>query len=312
MNIVHVAAGILTRPDGQFLLASRPTGKVYAGFWEFPGGKLEAGETAHDALIRELHEEMGIRVTEATPWVVQTFTYPHATVRLHFFLVTAWEEAPIAREGQQFAWQRSGSLTASPILPANGPILRGLAQAPTLTLSNVAGLGQNEWLERLDRALENGLQRVLLREPQLSKADYATLARQVISRSAAHGCDVILHSHADLVHELGAPGLHLPARSAAQQVRRPDGLRWFGVSTHNLAELQTAQQLGVDYALLGHVQATASHPGESPLGWDGLATLVAEGWPFPVYALGGMMPADVPTARLNGAHGVAMLSAAWS
>lgn len=108
-KIVDVAAGILLQPNGRFLLASRPADKVYAGYWEFPGGKLETGETAIQALARELHEEMGITVSHATPWIVQTFSYPHATVRLHFFRVTAWQGDPLPRENQSFAWQYPAS-----------------------------------------------------------------------------------------------------------------------------------------------------------------------------------------------------------
>ena len=150
MKITEVAAGILIRPNGTFLLASRPAGKPYAGYWEFPGGKLEAGETAHDALVRELQEEMGITVTAATPWLMQTFRYPHATVRLQFFLVTAWSGQLHPHEDQAFAWQRLGEIRVSPILPANGPILRGLALPDQLAFSNVAELGEDVFLQKLN------------------------------------------------------------------------------------------------------------------------------------------------------------------
>ncbi|GHD65931.1 Nudix family hydrolase [Jeongeupia chitinilytica] len=316
-RITHVAAGILLRPDGTFLLGSRPAGKPYAGYWEFPGGKLEAGETGLDALKRELHEEMGITVTAATPWLVQTFTYPHATVRLQFFRVTGWDGEPQPHEGQSFAWQTPGALNVSPILPANGPILRGLALPPVLALSNAAGLGIDAWLARLDQRLarppgQGGLRWLVLREPQLAADDYRALATGVLDRCRPHGCRVLLHGDLALAQQLGADGVHLPARTAAALLRRPRGIDWLGVSTHDAAELAVAQRVGADYALLGHVAETASHPGQPALGWDGFAALTMAGWPFPVYAIGGMGDDDIATAQAHGGHGVAQLSAAWS
>ncbi|WP_255987552.1 Nudix family hydrolase [Chitinolyticbacter albus] len=310
-KIVNVAAGILINGDGSFLLASRPAGKAYAGYWEFPGGKLEAGETAYAALVRELHEEMGITVTAATPWIVQTFSYPHATVRLHFFRVTAWQGEPHPREGQALAWQTPGALTQSPILPANGPILRGLALPDTLALSNVAGLGETAWLARLDAALEQGLSMLVLREPQLDAGRYAALARLTLARARQHGCRVLLHDAITLARELEADGAQLSARAASALQMRPDGLHWLGVSAHTPDELAVAQRIGADYACIGHVKETASHPGAAPLGWSGYAGLLGQGWPFPVYAIGGLAMADVATAQQYGGHGVAQLSGAW-
>ncbi|GGP28028.1 Nudix family hydrolase [Silvimonas amylolytica] len=311
IRIVDVAVGILVKPDGQFLLGSRPAGKPFAGFWEFPGGKLETGETALDALSRELHEEMGITVTAAHPWLTQTFTYPHATVRLHFFRVTGWLGEIQPREGQQFAWQANRALTVSPILPANGPIMRGLQLPATLALSAVAQLGKEHWLARLDAALAHGLKWLILREPSLNKAEYADLAQTVLVRARSHGAHVLLHDRIDLALALGADGVHLSARAAAAQHHRPRGLDWVGASVHNQVELTQAQQIGVDYALAGHIKDTASHPGAAPMGWTGFNTLTHAGWPFPIYAIGGLSATDVAESQTYGAHGVALLSGAW-
>ena len=121
-KIVEVAAAVLQRPDGSFLLAQRPPDKIWAGYWEFPGGKIEPGETSHHALVRELREELGITVTTAYPWITRVFTYPHATVRLNFFRVTAWSGELHPHEGQQFAWQHLPDISVAPVLPANAPI----------------------------------------------------------------------------------------------------------------------------------------------------------------------------------------------
>lgn len=123
---VDVAVGVLIDAEGRFLLTSRPAGKVYAGYWEFPGGKLEPGESVGQALRRELHEELGITIGEAVPWQVELVDYPHALVRLHFCKVFAWRGAFEMREGQQMAWQTL-PVEVSPVLPGTLPVLRWFA-----------------------------------------------------------------------------------------------------------------------------------------------------------------------------------------
>ncbi len=125
--VVDVAVGVLIQPDGAFLLTSRPSGKVYDGYWEFPGGKLEAGESVLQALTRELHEELGIVVREAQPWREQLVDYPHALVRLHFCKVSAWDGALQMREGQSWSWNQL-PVSVQPVLPGTVPVLQWLAQ----------------------------------------------------------------------------------------------------------------------------------------------------------------------------------------
>ncbi|MCL1962572.1 MAG: NUDIX domain-containing protein [Desulfovibrionaceae bacterium] len=127
--VVDVAVGVLLRPDGGFLLTSRPAGKVYAGYWEFPGGKLEAGEAVERALARELHEELGIGVDAGAVrrWREQLVDYPHALVRLHFCKVRSWRGELQMREGQRFCWQRL-PVQVSPVLPGALPVLQWLAE----------------------------------------------------------------------------------------------------------------------------------------------------------------------------------------
>lgn len=125
-KVVDVAVGVLLRPDGDFLLTSRPPGKVYEGYWEFPGGKLEAGETVEQALRRELHEEIGITIGAVQPWKVELVDYPHALVRLNFCKVFDWRGELHMREGQLFAWQRL-PVAVQPVLPGTLPVLAWFA-----------------------------------------------------------------------------------------------------------------------------------------------------------------------------------------
>lgn len=125
--VVEVAVGVLIDAHGHFLLTSRPLGKVYAGYWEFPGGKLEAGETVAQALARELHEELGISIGAAQPWKVEMVDYPHALVRLNFCKVFDWRGELQMREAQSFAWQTL-PVQVAPVLPGTVPVLQWLAQ----------------------------------------------------------------------------------------------------------------------------------------------------------------------------------------
>ncbi|HYW56347.1 MAG TPA: NUDIX domain-containing protein [Polaromonas sp.] len=125
-KVVDVAVGVLIRPDGDFLLTSRPPGKVYEHYWEFPGGKLEAGETVEQALRRELHEEIGITIAGVHPWKVEMVDYPHALVRLNFCKVFEWTGELQMREGQQCAWQGL-PVTVKPVLPGTLPVLAWFA-----------------------------------------------------------------------------------------------------------------------------------------------------------------------------------------
>jgi 8-oxo-dGTP diphosphatase len=123
---VAVAVGVLIRPDGDFLLTSRPPGKVYAGYWEFPGGKVEPGETVDQALRRELIEEIGVTIAAVQPWRTQVVDYPHALVRLHFCKVYEWSGELHMHEGQSFAWQRL-PVEVQPVLPGTVPVLQWFA-----------------------------------------------------------------------------------------------------------------------------------------------------------------------------------------
>ncbi|MDD2722020.1 MAG: Nudix family hydrolase [Gallionella sp.] len=308
-KVVEVAAAVLQRLDGTFLLAQRPVGKIWAGYWEFPGGKLEVGESAHDALVRELHEELGITVTMAYPWLTKVFTYPHATVRLRFFRVTAWTGELHPHEGQQFCWQRPGCLTVGPVLPANAPILRALELPDLYAISNVAGLGEQEFLRRLEIRLGEGLRLVQLREKHLARDELQALAQRVVALAHQHGTKVLINGDIALAQEVAADGVQLSSVQLAGLTQRPE-VDWCAASCHSQEELQRAETLGCDFALLSPVLPTRSHPGAPHLGWENFAALASEA-SIPVFALGGLARGDMARAWQHGAHGLALLGQAW-
>jgi 8-oxo-dGTP diphosphatase len=309
-KVVEVAAAVMLRAEGrEFLLAQRPEGKVYAGYWEFPGGKVEPGESVRDALIRELQEELGITVTDCAPWLTRQFTYPHATVRLNFWRATAWTgeigiTAPL--EHSAVDWLKCGeSATVSPILPANDPILKALALPTTLAITMAEIEGVERQLERLEEALAAGLRLVQLRDKGLPPAQRMWFAEAVRQLTQSHGALLVINDDAGLARRVGADGLHLSAASLAACSERPD-FAWVGASCHTAEEIARAGELGLDYALLGPVKPTPTHPEAAGLGWETFARRIA-GNTLPVFALGGLRPADLAEAQAHGAHGIALM-----
>jgi len=308
--MTRVAAAVILRADGAVLLAQRPPGKAYAGYWEFPGGKLEPGESPRHALDRELAEELGLRVKRAAPWLVQEFVYPHAHVELNFFRVFDVDGDPVGHDGQAFAWQRPGAFDVAPLLPANTRVLAALALPDAMGISCAEDLGEEAFLARARSALDGGLKLVQLREKAWPAARRDALARKLVALAHAHGARVVVNGDADDARRVGADGVHWTAATLAQATSRPAGLL-VGASCHTRDELARAAAVGVDYAVVAPVFATPTHPDAAPLGWDGFARLV-EGTRVPVYALGGLGPRDLEDARDHGAHGIAMRRAAWS
>src|SRR6266581_1136555 len=230
---VDVAVAVLIRSDGAALLAQRPASKVYSGYWEFPGGKIEPGEPVAEALGREIREELGIEIERAYPWITRVFTYPHAKVRLHFYRVHAWRGEPRALEHQAIAWQRPDAIDLAPLLPANGPVLRSLLLPAEYAIT---------------RAGED-------------------FARRAVALARAYGAKVLVNADAALARAIGADGVHLTAKQLRAVAARPES-PWCGASCHSREELQLAEALGVDFAVLGPVRATPSHPHAVPLGWE--------------------------------------------
>lgn len=320
-HITHAVVGVIQHENGLVLLGERPAGKAWAGYWEFPGGKIEAGETAEQALKRELHEELGITATTLYPWLTRTYAYeakydgngklesPAKTVKLHFYVVTAWQGEPFGMEKQTISWQNPEKLTVSPMLPANAPIMTGLSLSPILAITNLSELGEAQFFESLKRALENGLMMILVREKQLAGEALFAFAEQVMEIAAPYEAKVFIHSDIQLAQTLTASGVHFSSTDLMALQAKPEGMLC-GASCHSQVELDHAAKLALDYVLLSPVEKTQSHADAVPLGWEAFTGLI-EDYPLPVYALGGMEMATLSKARASGAHGIAMQRAIW-
>ncbi len=305
--LTEVAAAVIERPDGTFLLAQRPAGKPYPGYWEFPGGKIEAGEEPRRALDRELEEELGIRVAEASPWITRVYEYTHATVRLHFFRVTAWEGEPRPLEDQAIAWQAAQEPEVAPMLPANAPVLAALRLPAVMLVSDAEALGIDGWVIRLAaRALEEKVL-VQIREKGAERLRVQHFLQRVLARTGALGARVVVNSDCGAFPQ--SSGVHLTSAALMAATARPAG-DLVGASAHNEIELEQVARLGLDYAVVGPVNPTPSHGGAIPMGWARFEALIRDR-PVPSYAIGGLNRADLAEAKRRGAHGVALRGAAF-
>ena len=306
-SIVEVVAAVIIQADGQFLLTRRPLGKIYSGYWEFPGGKVEKDESLLHALDRELWEELGIQVRVAYPWITRIFTYSHATVRLHFFRVMKWEGRLLPREKQELFWQFPHRVEVSPILPANGPIIQSLLLPPIYAITRANEIGIESALEQIEQAMEGGLRLLQVREKQMAPDKLWKFSQQVLALAHAHQAKVMINGDPELTYKIGADGVHFTSSQLMTVSSRPKAEYGLcSASCHNAEELFAAEQLGLDFVVLGPVQPTHSHSRASSLGWKKFSMLIF-GCSMPVYALGGLCLEDLPIAQEMGAHGIAMM-----
>ncbi len=299
---IHVVAGVIRDVRGRVLLARRTEGRDLAGLWEFPGGKCEPGETPEQALARELHEELGIESRIGAPLIRVPQQYPDKTLVLDVREVEAWHGPARGREGQALAWVPVEKLALYDMPPADRPVVAALLDPPFYAVTPPL---QDEaaWLAALDAALAAGLRRVQLRAPGADAATWRHVAAQAVARCRAADAQVLVNGDVDLARELGA-GVHLRAAQLAALNERPEGI--VAASCHTADDLRHAERLGCDFAVLGHVADTPSHPDRTPLGWDGFARL-RENASLPIYAIGGLAREDLIRAREHGAQGIAAI-----
>ncbi|UFQ98474.1 Nudix family hydrolase [Pseudomonas wenzhouensis] len=311
MKRVHVAAAVIRGVDGRILLARRPEDKHQGGLWEFPGGKVEEGETVHAALARELQEELGICPQAARPLIQIRHDYPDKQVLLDVWEVSAFSGEPHGAEGQPLAWASERQLLDYQFPAANKPIVAA-ARLPECYLITPDGLAPSELLAGIRSALAQGIRLIQLRAPNMFDAQYRDLAVDVQGLCAGKA-QLMLKGPLEWLGDFPAAGWHLTAEQLRQYGAggRPfPENRWLAASCHSPEELALAAQMGVDFATLSPLQATATHPGAQPLGWEAAREMLA-GFNLPAYLLGGVGPGDVERAWQIGAQGVAGIRAFW-
>lgn len=308
---LRVAVGVLRRADGRVLVAARDASRHAGGGLEFPGGKMEPGESPASALARELAEELGIVVRSARPLIRVRHRYPGRSVALAVDLVDDWAGEPAGREGQAVYWRRPDDLRAGAFPAANRPILACLRWPSLLRVASIPADGHDgaDGVRGVAASAIRG-NWVQLRRVDLDERawrDFVHRVRAAVDDTAARRILVNTGPADPLPAECGF-GLHLSAARAARLEARPPGIDLLSCSAHNAEELDAAARLDADFAIVGAVRPTPSHPGRAGMGWSAVAGLAA-GTTLPVYAIGGLTPDDLATARDHGAVGVAGISA---
>lgn len=309
MARIHVAVGVICQGD-EVLIAQRVGDRFLTDLWEFPGGKVEAGETSYQGLQRELLEELNIKVTAATPLITVPFEYPDRSVLLDVWLVSAFDGSPRGNEGQPVQWTDKNKLRGIDFPEANRVIIDALLLPRKLAVSAQAK-DMREYFERIEQLKTKGAEGLLIRSLPETEPDCLD---QVLDKLSELQLAAIVHNNViGLVGsiERDISALHLDSRMLLEIKERPPAYRYVGASCHSIEELQKAQQLGLSYALLSPVLPTASHPGQPQLGWQGFGDLVAQ-MQIPIYALGGVSHNDFSMAVGLGAQGVCCLRDYWT
>jgi 8-oxo-dGTP diphosphatase len=308
VKIVDVAVGIL-RNDNKVLLAQRPKPKPYQGWWEFPGGKVENNESLEQALKRELKEELGINIDGCSPWIIRHHSYEHASVRLHFFLVSQWSGDVIPQENQNIKWSDLRNPEVTPILEANSVIFKALSLPPIYAITNYSEL-KDKFLIALKRKIENGLQLIQIREKSLEINDLIDFCKEILRLTKNYDVSILLNSNIELAKDLGLDGVHLNSSQIYQDLSIPKG--WIiGASCHTLEDLKIVEEKKYSFALLSPVNKTQSHPELKHMGWEKFKQIVNR-FQIPIYALGGMTEHDKINANNSGSIGIASQRAIWN
>lgn len=303
---IEVAAGVLRDEAGRVLVTRRAPGTHLAGMWEFPGGKIEAGETPADALRRELVEELGVAPGPSRPLVSMRHEYPEKTVRLRLYEIHSLDGPPGGAEGQEIRWATPDELAQLEMPAADRPLVRLLDLDGHYSISPAPRdfASPQHFVDAWQACLEAGFRLLRLRPAPGERVDPA-LVESIDRLTRDHDARWIASGELEQCFGWPAHGIHLNTRQLLTLDHRPlPADRLVIASCHDLEEIRIAETIDADLVTLSPVQATASHPDVAPIGWDDFERVVRFS-PLPVMALGGVRPDDWSRARATGAFGVA-------
>lgn len=307
---IHVAVAVITNSRKEVLISLRPEDAHQGGLWEFPGGKVEPGESTLEALKREISEELDIEVIKASPFKIIRHSYSDKSVVLDIWKIDAYTGDPVGAEGQLVKWQPINQLDSVDFPKANRSIIQAL-KLPDRYMITGAYDSDEEFIEKLERSLQNGISLVQMRCKNLAEEKYLHMAEKAQWVCNQYNAQLLLNTSVSIFMQSHAQGLHLTGRQLNQIETRPISDSYMlSVSCHTQGDIKKARQLNADLILLSPVKETTSHPGVKGIGWVFFKKLI-ENIDTPVYALGGMTVDDLADAKLNGAQGIAAISSFW-
>lgn len=309
--LIHVAAAAIQDAEGRVLITRRAEHLHQGGLWEFPGGKLEPGESPPQALARELKEELDILPLTFEPLIRIYHCYDDRQLQLDFFRVTEYAGEARGMEGQPLRWLSPREMCPEAFPAADRPVITALQLPGRYLITGEDPSNSSQFLGRLETSLQAGLRLVQLRAHRLDDRGYRTLLDKALGLCQSFGARLLINRPHDCVAWLGlADGIHLSAAQLLDLDRRPATEGLLGASCHNPRELAKASALQLDYVLLSPVLPTASHPELPGMGWARFAQWV-DGVNLPVYALGGMRSDLLGQAKAAGGQGIAAIRCFW-
>lgn len=307
---IHVVAGVVRDTRGRILLTRRTEGRDLAGAWEFPGGKVEPGESPAKALHRELLEELGIETGKIEALISVPQRYAHKSIVLDVYTVKSYDGKPAGREKQALAWSPLEKLTSYPMPPADMPVVAALIQPSTLAITPEFYGDRQRYLSCVEQQLKSGIRLIQLRCKSLSAKDLKDLAKDIRILCEAYESTLYINEDIALARTL-ACHVHLKSAQLHQQdIAMQLSDLPFSAACHQIEDLEKAQALGASYAVLGPVLKTNSHPGLDGIGWAAFARMRRE-VSLPIFALGGLGWRDISAGRQHGAQGIAGISQFW-
>lgn len=302
---LHVAVGVITDSKGNILISHRHQSSHQGGLWEFPGGKVEQGETAQQALARELKEELGIVAQDFTPLIKINHQYSDLSVLLDTFTVSTVTNIAQGLEGQAIKWVRPDQLIDYQFPAANYSIITAARLPCEYAILNGADLDQ--LLQDLRTILQQGVTLIQARVKALSSKETEEFFKQAIPLCQEKSANILVNSAVKHSHKIDVAGVHLTSNDLLSFTKRPAGYIWVAASCHNAQELAYAEKIGVDFVVLAPVCNTQTHPTVKPMGWDEFERL-SNSINLPVFALGGLKRADKLLAQQKGAQGISGIS----
>lgn len=318
-DVLHVAVGVIRNNKNQILLSRRPANVHQANLWEFPGGKLEPGETVREALSRELNEELALIIKSTKPLIRIYHDYEEHSVLLDVWQIDSWgsdlldDNGQLGQEGQKIEWVDISNLSTRDFPAANKAIIKAVQLSDFYLICPEPEGDCNNYINKFKACISAGARLFQLRFSEQSHYDrHKALITELLELCRSSHSRLLINSLPDYAVKIGAHGVHLNSARLLQFDERPlDESFLVSASCHNLSELEHACKIDVDFAVLSPVNKTSSHESVTPLGWDKFKDLV-DSVNIPIYALGGMGVNDMKKCREFGAQGVSVLSGVWN
>lgn len=306
MKTIKAVVGVLRNKNQEILIAQRQKTQFMGGFWELPGGKIEADESPEQAISRELKEELGVQVKQVTLHQTMVHHYKDRTVQLNIYNINQYQNIPAGIEGQAISWVKVEALSNYQLLPTMNAFIHSIILPDKYWITPENNHQSDEWMTKFEQKLTQHITLIQLRSKVMLDSLFVA---KLYNKCKQHNVKLLLNTINKSFKETYCDGWHLTTHEMLELTTRPcPKNKLLSISTHSLNEALNAQTIGADFIVISPVQPTQTHPNTTPIGWD-TAKEVVDKLNIPVYFLGGMSEQDLNKTLKLGAHGIAGVSA---